>query len=152
MRGYRLIPADWKASCPPSSRSRIVIQAATSQPSSRSLSPHFIAEPPVVVTSSSMTMRSPTLMVEPSMSAGLPVFLLALSPLYNNETSGSLPFDDLAMTMPVRGTAPNSRPPTAFTSLFRLIFHVSEPQSYGHTRIHHNRLHIKEMRTYTTTC
>src|SRR5215470_6918748 len=52
-------PASANASVAPSSRSTMVKTSATLPPASRTASTAFIAEPPVVVTSSTMTIRLP---------------------------------------------------------------------------------------------
>ena len=115
--GISAIPADLKASIPPSSLSRIVIHAATSHPIEFNISAAFNAEPPVVVTSSSNTTLSPDLIVEPSIPGGFPVFLppLPLGSLRTMKPLISDPFLALAIAMAVRGTAPNSKPPMAST-------------------------------------
>ena len=117
MSGCRPIPVAWKASWPPSSRSRIVMQAATSQPISIRRVAAFSAEPPVVVTSSNNTTRSPSRRVEPSIPGGFPVLRppRPLASLRTRKPRRSEPLPAFAIAMPVRGTAPNSSPPTAST-------------------------------------
>src|SRR5437660_8348888 len=68
-------PACANASVAPSSRSTMVNTSATLPPTSRTASTAFIAEPPVVVTSSTITMRLPCRLlpfVSPSPARGAP--------------------------------------------------------------------------------
>ena len=65
------MPAAWKASTPPSSRSKILITARTSHDVvSRMRSTALMEEPPVVVTSSRMTMLPPAAIDAPSIPGG----------------------------------------------------------------------------------
>ena len=66
----------------------------------------------------------PSRIVEPSIPGGFPVFLppRPLGSFLTTNPLRLLPFADFAITIPVKGTAPNSRPPTASTHLIHPIF------------------------------
>ncbi len=108
------MPAALKAAAAPSWRSTMLITRSMIAPSALAASMAFMAEPPVVVTSSRMTTRLPARLspgARPSTSLRAPCSLACLRT--KNAGSGR-PWAWLAtLTAVASGTAPISSPPTS---------------------------------------